>query len=181
MKANCHILILTLTVVITAGLGAAASELEALGENTPPQTETTGKGTPVEGRNLGDHRKGATAPSALTILAALDEAGRNNAFIELEATRSDSVPFGLPGPADVAALWNEGRFNEALLALQQLDSAGFSYIPAISWKVPIVSEQPRVYQDVRIGGVAPARKSSISTTTPGIHDLGSIGGSIIGP
>lgn len=130
-----NLLIFTLMVLVTATLGVAAAETDV-----------------TEASSSGADTKGATAPSAATILAALDEADRNNALIELETIQNQPVPWALPDPVEVAALWNEGRQSEALLALQQLESAGFSFVPAISWKVPIVSRQNKAYQDVRIGG-----------------------------
>ncbi len=153
MNKTRHYLIFTLMVLITATLGLAASEFEAAGEMTSTQVATAGEGTPSEAPNSDPVRKGLTAPSAAMILAALDQADRNNAIIELEATRPEPVPWALPDPVEVAALWNEGRQSEALLALQQLESAGFNFIPAISWKAPVESHQKFYYQDVRIGGV----------------------------
>jgi len=147
-----HLFSFTLMVLITATLGLAASELEDAGELTATQIAAAGERTPIEAPNSGADEKGATVPSAASILAALDEAGRNNALIELEATRPEPVPWAFPDPVEVAALWNDGHHSEALLALQQLESAGFSFVPAISWKVPIVSRQNKAYQDVRIGG-----------------------------
>jgi len=152
MNETRHLFIFTLMALITATLGIAASELEAAGENTSIQVATAAEGTPGETPDSVAVNKGTTAQSASTILAALDVADRNNALIELETTRNQPMPWALHDPVEVAALWNEGRQSEALLALHQLESAGFNFVPAISWKVPVGSHQKFYYQDVRIGG-----------------------------
>lgn len=135
MTATRHLLLLTLLVLITAPMGVAATE----------------EGAPTQASDSGAETKATTTPSAVKYLAALDEAGRNNALIELEAVNPGAVSFGLPNPADVAEIWNNGDHAKALLALRQLESAGFNFIPAITWKEPIESRQELYYIDVRIG------------------------------
>lgn len=95
----------------------------------------------------------ATAPAqpASATLAALDATARSNAVLTLEALGGTIPAWPLPSAAEVESIWNRGNHDEALLALQQLETAGATFAPTINWREPVTSHQKFYYQDVRIG------------------------------
>ena len=128
MKETRRILTLTLKIFLPATLVLAGSSPVATQSSAEaPDPQTTTKETSV--------------PSASAILTALDEESRNNALIELEAFGPAASSWPLPDATEVAALWNDGHYDQALQTLHQLESAGSHFVAAIQWREPIVSIQ----------------------------------------
>ncbi len=95
--------------------------------------------------------KAGTPTTASMILARLDLASRMNAMIELEPINSTAEAFGAFA-AEAVTLWNKGDFDLALAKIEQIEASGARFAVGISWREPIVSAEPEIYQDVRVGG-----------------------------
>ena len=79
-------------------------------------------------------------------LADLTETERASSTIELEPA-GDIDPALAGQAAEVVALWNAGRSDEALAQLQALDAAGAPYAVGVSW----VNGRPQEMSSVRVG------------------------------
>jgi len=98
-----------------------------------------------------DAERTSTMPSAAAVLAGLDETRRADALIQLElvgSEHSDTLP---ARAAEISSWWNQGRHDQAVVSLGQLEVEGASFAVSVSWSEPIVSAQKRWYSDVRIG------------------------------
>ncbi len=153
MKKARSLLTSTLVILVSLASGVIASDFAPMGDETSigDQPATAREGSPADAADHQSVSKAAPARSAAAILAALDEAGRNNSVIELEASGPATASWPLPDATEVAALWNEGHFDQALRTLEQLEATGLHFVPAISWREPIVSSQRKYYVDKRIG------------------------------
>ncbi|MCP4898402.1 MAG: hypothetical protein GY906_15620 [bacterium] len=139
---------LVLTFTLVAGLPLTA------GGASPPLVAEGDKAISLANIEKADDlavAKTASVPRASTILAELDEVQRSNAIIDLEHTTQSSASWPLQSESEVSALWNNGHYDQALHALEQLEWGGSNFVPGITWKEPIKSKQKRAYQDVRIG------------------------------
>jgi hypothetical protein len=121
-------------------------------EANPADAKSLATAPTVErGAGEGAAISAASTPRASTILAKLDDVQRKNAVIQLESTVCPSAARSVHSEQEVVALWNQGHYDRALLALERLESSGWDFAPGITWKNPVTSTEKRAYQDVRIG------------------------------
>ncbi|PWB71483.1 MAG: hypothetical protein C3F15_12640 [Holophagae bacterium] len=133
---------LVVVVVICAAGGAFASAVEG--------PSTVDLGYPEAGESTSGP-PAAMPMSTAELLQELTPAERLNARLSLEGV-SGLGEIERQMALQVEALWAEGRFDEAISLLSQLEAGGARLAAGIAWRQPVASEPKVRGADARIGG-----------------------------
>jgi len=130
-------------VVICAAGAASASDVQGVSSvdlAAPPEAAESASGPSA-----------ASPQSTADLLRNLTPAERLNARLSLEGVDAMGE-FERQQARQVEALWAEGRHDEAIAVLSQLEAGGARLAAAIAWREPVASQPKGLFTDARIGG-----------------------------